>query len=311
MSLSSFDEVFARADAARPRMGVIAAGGEDRTVLEALSHAEQRGWVEPAVSGDESRIRALAAELGISLDRFRIVPGGDDPARAAVAEIRAGRSRMLMKGQIPTPQLMRAVLNRELGLRTGRTIGQIVLMEIVRDRRVFLMTDTGITIRPTIEQRADLTQSVLDVARAVRSQTTESHWRPRIAQMAATEKPTDAMPDSVEAAELQRRGEAGQFSDAIVQGPLSFDLAYASDAGEKKGFEGSVVGAADAMIFPDLSSANLTVKAIMYTSDCRFGGLLCGTSHPVVFMSRADVVETRLRSLAFSWLAHRAAESNC
>src|SRR5205085_7964858 len=106
--------------------------------------------------------------------------------------------------------------------------------------------------------------------------------------------------EAVEAAELQRRGEAGEIPGCVVQGPLSFDLAYTADAGAKKRVGGPVTGAADVMLFPDLASANLTVKAIMYTADCRFGGVLCGAACPVVFMSRADTTATRLNSLALA-----------
>ncbi len=123
---------------------------------------------------------------------------------------------------------------------------------------------------------------------------------PRVGVMAATEKVTDAMPDTLHAAELARRSAGGEFPGCLVEGPLSFDLAYAALAGAKKRIAGGVVGAADAMLFPDLLSANLTVKAIMYTADCRFGGLLCGAACPVVFMSRADTTATRLNSLALT-----------
>ena len=171
-------------------------------------------------------------------------------------------------------------------------------MEIPRDHRRFLMSDTGITIQPTLDQKADILQGLIEVATALRE--TASSSLPRIAVMSATEKAIEAMPDTLEAAELTRRHGAGEFPGGVVQGPLSFDLAYATDAGEKKRIEGSVVGAADAMLFPDLLSANLTVKAIMYTADCRFGGVLCGTACPVVFMSRADTTTTRLNSLALT-----------
>ena len=118
--------------------------------------------------------------------------------------------------------------------------------------------------------------------------------------MAATETIKPSMPETVEAAELVRRNRQGELAHCLIEGPLSFDLAYAADAGAKKRIEGSVVGAADIMLFPNLLSANLTVKAIMYTADCKFGGVLRGTSAPVVFMSRADTTETRLNSLALT-----------
>jgi phosphotransacetylase len=118
--------------------------------------------------------------------------------------------------------------------------------------------------------------------------------------MAATETVHPEMPETLEAAELQRRNQQGEFPGCMIQGPLSFDLAYAPEAALAKQVGGEVIGAADAMIFPNLVAANLTVKAIMYTAACRFGGVLRGTSAPVVFMSRADTPATRLNSLALA-----------
>jgi phosphotransacetylase len=123
---------------------------------------------------------------------------------------------------------------------------------------------------------------------------------PKVALLAATETVKASMPETVEAASLVHRHQLGEWSDCQIEGPLSFDLAYAAQAGNKKRIEGTVVGAADIMLFPNLLSANLTVKAIMYTAECRFGGILKGTSAPVVFMSRADSVTTRLDSLALA-----------
>jgi phosphate butyryltransferase len=297
MSLIGFDDLYRFGDSLPSPLPVVAAGGADSTVLEALSLAERRGWIVPTLTGVEDDMRRLAENLGIDVTAFRFV-NSDDPAAAAVAEVRAGRAQLLMKGQIATPSLMKAVLARETGLRTDRCICQVVLMEIPRDRRRFLMSDTGITIQPTLDQKADILQSLVEVAGILREPGASD--LPRIAAMAATEKPIESMPDTLEAAELARRSAAGEFSGCVVQGPLSFDLAYAVEAGEKKRIEGSVVGAADAMLFPDLLSANLTVKAIMYTADCRFGGVLCGTACPVVFMSRADTTTTRLNSLALT-----------
>ena len=118
--------------------------------------------------------------------------------------------------------------------------------------------------------------------------------------MAASETPGAAMPETLDAAEIQARGRSGEFGDLAIQGPLSFDLAYSAAAGGKKRVGGEVVGAADVMVFPDLLSANLTVKAIMYTADCHFGGVLMGTTAPVAFMSRSDDPATRLNSLALA-----------
>jgi phosphotransacetylase len=293
MAISNFEQLYSLMSPTLDPTPVVAAGAADVTVLGALRDACDRGWVEPLLAGSESDIRRLADEHEISLTGMAIVDTAE-PAAAAVARVRAGRARLLMKGQISTPELMRAILHEQFGLRTGRVICQVVLMEIARDDRRFLLADTGITPRPDLEQKVDILQSALSVARALGEAT------PRVALLAASEKVTARLPDTLEAAELQNRGEAGEFPGCLVQGPLSFDLAYAAMAGERKGLAGPVTGAADIMLFPDLTSANLTVKAIMYTSDCRFGGVLCGTTCPVIFMSRADDRPTRLRSLALA-----------
>lgn len=290
----NFDELFAAADALSAPVPVVAAGGADSTVIQALELARRRGWVDPILTGDEQQIRELAAGLDIDLSPFTLVPDTADSAIEAVRCVTTGRAKLLLKGQLPTPNLMKAILQRDGGLRTGKTICQVVLMEITRDRRTFLLADTGITIDPNPQQQAETLTATLEVARSLGCDS------PRVALMAATEKANEAMPETLAQTALVERAQAREFGPCVVAGPLSFDLAYASVAGARKGIGGDVTGQADAMVFPNLLSANLTVKSMMYTADCRFGGILKGTSSPVVFMSRADNVETRLHSIAFA-----------
>jgi phosphate butyryltransferase len=293
MPLAGFDQLCRDADARGRPATVAVAGAADRTVLDALRAAGDRGWVSPILFGQEEEIRGAAEEAGVDLQGFTLLEA-EDPAGAAVVAVRSGRAQMLMKGRIATPDLMRAVLDPESGLRAGRAICQVVLMEIARDARRFLMADTGVMIRPDLAKKIDVMAGAVELARAIGSD------RPRVAIMAASEKVVSSMPETLHAAELRRRNRGGEFPDCAIEGPLSFDLAYAVDAAEKKRVGGEVAGAAEVMIFPDLASANLTVKAIMYTADCRFGGVLRGTTHPVVFMSRADTAATRLNSLALA-----------
>ena len=296
MGLPGFGQLHLRADSTASPVPVAVAGGADRTVLEALRVATDRGWVEPIVVGNEAEVRRLADEIGVDLGEFAIVDvlEAEDQAVAAVAEVRRGRARVLAKGQVATPSLMHAVLDPEHGLRTGRVVCQVVLMEIVYQARRFLMADTGICVKPKLATKVDIVRHAIEVARALGVES------PRVALMAASESVKASMPETVDAAEIRRRNVEGDFAGASVQGPLSFDLAYSIDAGGKKRVEGVVVGQADAMVFPDLLSANLTVKAIMYTADCQFGGVLRGTSVPVAFMSRSDTAATRLNSLALA-----------
>jgi phosphotransacetylase len=285
MPLPGFDELRRRADARSGPVPVIAAGGPEPTVVEALDEAARRGWVVPILAGPRREILGRLPGAG----RCEILDT-EDPAATAVEAVREGRARILMKGRVATPELLRAILDPSRGLRTARPIVQVVLMEIPRDRRRFLMSDTGIIVRPDLSQKLGILAHAVDVARALGVD------EPRVALVAASEGVSERMPETVEADRIA----AMHHDGCHVQGPLSFDLAYEAVAGEKKGVAGPVVGAADAMVFPDLTSANLAVKAIMYTADCRFGGVLRGTTHPVAFMSRADRAETRLNSLALA-----------
>lgn len=293
MPLCGFDELYREADRAAPRIPVVAAGGADGTVLEALRAACDRGWVTPIVSGQESQIRQTADACQVSLDDFTILHS-IDAGGAAVAAVRSGQARLLIKGQIATPDLMRALLDARTGLRTERVVCQVPLVEIRSSGRRLLMADTGVCIAPTREQKIDVLKSAVELARSLGAD------HPRVALMSATEKVTESMPDTLDAAEIVRRHRSGEIPGCVIEGPLTFDLAYAAAAGDKKQIAGSVIGQADVMIFPNLLAANLTIKAIMYTADCRFGGVLCGAACPVAFMSRADDTATRLNSLALA-----------
>jgi phosphate butyryltransferase len=293
MPLAGFDQLYQQADARAERVPVAVAGGADRAVLEAVRWAADRDWITPLVCGRGADIDRIAGNHGIALDGLRIVDT-HEPAATAVAQVRSGQARILMKGQVSTPALMRAVLDADSCLRTGRVICQVVLMEIPRDDRRFLLADTGICIQPSLEQKLDILWSAVGVAQRL------GVAEPRVAIMAASESVTESMPETLEAWELQRRSQARELLGCTVQGPLSFDLAYAAEAAEKKQVVGPVSGAADVLLFPNLVSANLTVKAIMYTADCRYGGMLCGAACPVVFLSRADSTVTRLNSLALA-----------
>ena len=295
MPLPGFEAILREADARGGARSVVAAGGADPTVIEALRSAVARGWARATLVGPEAETRAIASERGITVDGFAFIDVESEAIPAAAVEaIRSGRGEVLIKGRVSTPDLMAAISDPAGGIRAGRVVAQVVLMEILPRGRCFLLTDTGIVVAPKLPTKVEILRDAVAVARALGLD------RPNVAIMAATEAINPAMPETLHAAELQRRNEEGEFPDCIVRGPLAFDLAYDADAGAKKRVGGPVVGAADVMIFPGLAAANLTVKAIMYTADCRFGGVLTGTVAPVAFMSRSDSTATRLRSLALA-----------
>src|SRR4051812_5406015 len=198
MSLPSFGQLHERADRLASPMGVAVVGGADPTVLEAFRVATDRGWVEPVVIGPESEVRRVAEESGIVLDGFKLVDieGGEAQAAEAVSEVREGRARLMAKGMISTPSLMQAILDPERGLRSGRVVCQVVLMEVAPDGRRFLMADTGICVRPKLATKLEIVRQAVEVARAL------GVTHPRVAAMAASESVNAGMPETIDAAEL-------------------------------------------------------------------------------------------------------------
>jgi phosphotransacetylase len=296
MALDSFDDLYRRADTVRPRIPVAVAGGADPTVLEAIRVAVDRAWIEATLVGSADEIRDVAKVSGVALDGIHVVDAADAVAVAATAATvaRSTPGCMLMKGQIATPLLMKALLDPVAGLRTERVICQVVLLELTDSGRRLLLADTGVCIQPILPQQIDILQSAVDLAHRL------GVAEPRVACLAASESTSPTMPETLQAAELQERNRRGEIVGCVIRGPLSFDLAFDAEAAARKRLVDPNFGVADILLFPNLLSANLTVKAIMYTAHCRFGGVLCGTSSPVVFMSRADTATTRLNSLALA-----------
>lgn len=183
--LPSFSDLHRQADANAARVPIAVAGGAEGTVLAALRQAADHGWVEPLLFGGQSDMRQAADEHQVPLDGFHLFDA-DKPAQAAVAAVRRGRARLLLKGQISTPELMAAVLATDTGLRTGRVVCQVPLMEIVPTGRRFLLADTGVTIQPTLEQKIDILRGSVELAHALGAA------EPRVALMAATKRAAKA-----------------------------------------------------------------------------------------------------------------------
>jgi phosphotransacetylase len=293
MSLDSFDDLLRRADALRPRVPIAVAGGADPTVLHAVRAAVDCGWIAPTVVGAAVDVHRAADKCGIVLDGIPVTDAADVGA-TAVAIARKTPDGLVMKGQVATPELMKAILDPALGLRTEHVVCQVVLMELIDSGRRFLLADTGICVQPSLAQQIDILQSAVRVAQRLGVAT------PHVACLAASERASAAMPETIQAGELQERHRRGEIGGCVVRGPLSFDLAFDAEAASRKRLLDPSFGVADILLFPNLLSANLTVKAIMYTAHCRFGGVLCGAARPVVFMSRADTAATRLNSLALA-----------
>lgn len=293
----SLDELVEAAGRLRPaRIAVVA--GHDQDAIEALGQARTMGLAEGIFVGDTEKVRGAAEKAGVELPSERIVhePGEAGAARRAMALVREGQADLLMKGKIGTAALVRAVLDRDAGLRTGRLLSQVIVFQVPGIRRLMLMSDAAINIAPTLEQKADICRNAIEVARALGIE------RPNVAVLCALELVSSDMPATVDAAALTQMNRRGQIADAYVEGPVALDAPLSRFAAERKGISSQLVENTDVFIAPEIEAANILYRAILYFAGGESGGVVVGARVPLILLSRAETPETKLRSIAIAML---------
>lgn len=242
---------------------------------------------------------AVAEAEGLGLVRgLRIVR--DDPAEAAaaaVAAVRSGEAHLLMKGLVQTGQLMKAVLDREAGLRTGRALSHACVLQVPGWPKLLHLTDIALNIRPDLARKADILRNQVAVAHALGLE------RPKVAALAAVEIVNPDMPATLDARDLQAMSEQGQLGECTVQGPLALDLALSAEAGRVKGVTGPVVGDADVLLVPFIEAGNMLYKGLVALAGAKSAGIIVGARCPIVLLSRSDSAESKLYSIALAVLA--------
>ncbi len=296
--VTSFAELRLRAQPLGPkRVAVVAA--DDEVALTAADGALHLGIALPVLIGDERKIRAKASALGLSalLSGAEFV-SADDPATVAVRMAREGRVELLLKGHLRTDELLRAALDKEAGLRTGRLLSDVLLYEdkLAGELRLVGISDGGLNVAPNLEQKKQIVQNAIEVMRSL------GLVRPKIAVMSATEAVSESVPSSVDARALTGMAKAGQFGDAQVFGPLALDCALLESAAQAKGIEHPVAGHADCMIVPNIEAGNLLGKSVKYLGGSQCAHVVAGASVPILIPSRVESVDDKVNSIALGVL---------
>lgn len=276
---------------------VSVAVAQDAPVLEAVKAAKERGIADAILVGDADKISAIAAELNMDLSEYEVIDVKDiqEAAHTAVALVHDGKADMYMKGLIDTKSFLKSVLDKEVGLRTGKPLSHVAVFEIPGVDHLLFLSDVAFIPYPTLEDKKAIIEHTVAVAHACGIEC------PKVAPLAAVEVVNPKMPVTVEAAELTRMNEEGEITGCIVDGPLSFDLAIDPEAAKHKGAEGrKIVGDADIVIFPDIHAGNLMYKALVHLTPCKNGCILTGTQAPVILTSRSDTFETKVNSIALA-----------
>jgi len=263
--------------------------------------AAEEGLIEPVLVGPRAKMEAIAAGLGIDIGKYRIVESehSADSATKAVALCRNGETAGLMKGSLHTDEMMHAVAQRELGLRTERRISHVFVMDVPAYPRMLMVTDAAINIYPTLEDKVDILQNAIDLAHVLGVE------QPKVAILSAVETVYPKITSTLEAAALCKMADRGQITGALLEGPLAFDNAISEEAARIKKIVSPVAGKADILLVPDLEAGNMLAKQLSYLADAEAAGIVLGARVPIVLTSRADSARARLASCAVAVLHAR------
>ncbi len=294
--MNNFDGLLEKISACSTKKVAVAVAQDD-AVLEAVQAAKERGIADAILVGDVDLITPIAEELNIDLSQYELIDVKDttEAALTAVKLVHDGKADMYMKGLIDTKGFLKSVLDKEVGLRTGKPLSHVALFEIDGYEKMFFLTDVAFIPYPTLEDKIGIINNTVEVAKACGVEC------PKVAPIAAVEVVNPKMPATVEAAELTKMNEAGEITGCIVDGPLSMDLAIDPEAARHKGATNrKIVGDADILLFPDIHAGNITYKTLVHTAKVKNGCILTGTKAPVILTSRSDTFETKVNSIALA-----------
>jgi phosphate butyryltransferase len=278
------------------RIAVIEA--HDPDVLESLGQAEALGLAESILVGNPAKIEAAANKVGYKLrpETLLSTPGEDTSIQQSTGLVREGKADLLMKGKVTTAHLIRGVLDKEHGLRTGKLLSQVIVFQVPGIRRLMVMSDAAINIAPTLEQKADICRNAIEVAHAL------GISEPKVVLLTALEFVSAAMPATVDAAALVQMNRRGQISGAYLEGPLALDVPLSRFAADRKSIQSPVVEATDVFIAPNIEAANILYRAITYFAGGQSGGIIIGARVTLVLLSRAEPPETKIHSICLALL---------
>ncbi|HHW27846.1 MAG TPA: bifunctional enoyl-CoA hydratase/phosphate acetyltransferase [Firmicutes bacterium] len=277
-------------------VGVSLVQAQDPESLSALAAAEEEGFARPFLVGDRADIEKVLEESRISFRDPVFVDASDqeESVRAGVSLVRDGSCGILMKGKVPTPTLLRAVLDKEKGLRKGSLMSHVACLEVPGYDRFIFVTDGGVNLMPDLDKKVEIAKNAIAVAKMMGVRT------PRLACLGPTEVPTLDSDASVHGAILAKMADRGAFPGAYVDGPMALDVAVSAESASIKGVGGEVAGKADILLAPDLVSGNSVAKSMQYFAKAVLAGVIVGASAPLVVISRADTKPSKLYSLAMA-----------
>lgn len=302
----SFDDLISKVSECSVKKVAVAVA-QDSAVLEAVKAAKERNIAEAILVGDADKIKEIAASENMDLSGYEIIDEKDNYTAAlkAVELVHTGKADMYMKGLIDTKSFLKSVLDKEVGLRTGKTLSHVCVFEIEGIDHLLFLSDVAFMTYPSLEEKVHIVENTVEVCHAC------GIPNPKVAPLAAVEVVNPKMPVTVDAAELTKMCEEGKITGCIIDGPLSLDLAIDAEAAKHKNAEDrKIVGDADILLFPDIHAGNLVYKCLVHTAKVKNGNILTGTKAPVILTSRSDDFQTKVNSIALGAIVAESMQKN-
>jgi phosphate acetyltransferase len=303
-SRDKYERLIAKARQLRPVATAVAHPCDESSLKGALD-AAALGLIKPVLVGPVARIMATAKAAGLDAAAFEIIdtPHSVASAAKAVELVRAGRASLLMKGSLHSDELLGEVTRKDTGLRTGRRISHVFIMDVPSYPKPLFITDAAVSIFPDLEAKRDIVQNAIDLHLAL------GLGCPRVAILSAVETVTTKIPSTIEAAALCKMADRGQITGGVLDGPLALDNAISAEAARIKGLTSAVAGCAQILVVPDLEAGDMLAKNLIFLSGADAAGIVLGARVPIILASRGDNVRTRLASCAVAALyAHALAQ---
>lgn len=291
----NFNELLSRLDNCTMKTVAVSVSQDDE-VLKAVRAAKDKKIATAILVGDKAATEAIAKENNIDISDFEIIDESDVQAAAltAVKLVHDKKADTLLKGLVDSKTFLKSVLNKEVGLRTGKQMSHVCVFELPNVDHLVFFADVAFNTYPTLEEKAKIIENTVEVVKACGVDDV------KVAPVCAVEVVSPKMQPTVDADELTKMNERGEITGCTVYGPLSMDLAISEEAGKHKGISNPVVGHADVVLFPNIDAGNITYKSLVHCADVRNGNILVGTSAPVILTSRSDSFEVKVNSIALA-----------
>ena len=297
----NFVEIIEAAKTLNQKLSISVAAAEEKKVLTAVKKALDAGLCKAILVGNRAKMLPMMSEIGLEESSVTIIdePDNQKAAMVAVEQVSNGKAQVLFKGLVNTSDYLKSVLDKEIGLRTGRKLCLMGAYDIPGQNKLLFITDGGMIISPDLTTKVEILKNCIPALQNMGIK------RPKVAVLTANENVDPSMPATVDAQALMEMSKRGEFPDAIIEGPIALDVAMNSEAAKTKGIHSDISGDVDLILVPNMEVGNCLGKAIGYFAKGKMAGIVLGARNPIILTSRAASVENKFTSIALALLAYK------